>query len=321
MLDSLKAPALIDSDTGTIVLPVRPGTDRRYLNPVFTVASTSTVTGAGAGDWSTPRRITVTSAAGATRSYTVTTRVLRSPLLPGLNADPNIVRFGDTYYIYATTDGSAVWGTTTFKAWSSTDLATWTEHGTILDLADVSWAHTNAWAPAIASANGKYYFYYCAAGNIGVATADSPLGPFTDSGTPLIDRDDYAGAQQIDPAVFTDSTGQSYLYWGNGKAYVAPLNADMTSIDVAKRRTIGGLTDFREGLFMNERNGTYYLSLSAKDGGSGVERISYRVDRGAWQTYRAPVKVRGKGTHRVSYRAADRAGNTSPVRTVQLRIR
>ncbi|MGW4943398.1 family 43 glycosylhydrolase [Actinoplanes sp. NPDC004185] len=274
-LDSLKAPALIDSDAGTIVLPVRPGTDRRNLDPVFTVASTSTVTGAGAGDWSTARRITVTSATGATRTYTVTTRVLRSPVLPGLNADPNIVRFGDTYYIYATTDGIAGWGSTTFKAWSSTDLATWTEHGTILDLADVSWAHTNAWAPAIASANGKYYFYYCAAGNIGVATADSPLGPFTDTGAPLIDRDDYAGAQQIDPAVFTDTTGQSYLYWGNGKAWVVPLNADMTSIDVSKRQTIGGLTDFREGLFMNERNGTYYLSYSVDDTGSENYRVAY----------------------------------------------
>jgi len=274
-LDSLKAPAVIDSDAGTIVLPVRPGTDLTKLNPVFTVASTSTVTGGGAGDYSTARRITVTSASGATRGYTVTARVMRSPLLPGLNADPNIVRFGDTYYIYATTDGIAGWGSTTFKVWSSTDLATWTEHGTILDLADVSWAHTNAWAPTIAYANGKYYFYFCAAGNIGVATSDSPLGPFTDSGAPLIDRDDYGNAQQIDPAVFTDDSGQNYLYWGNSTAYVAPLNPDMTSIDVAKRQTIGGLTDFREGLFMNKRKGTYYLTYSIDDTGSENYRVGY----------------------------------------------
>jgi hypothetical protein len=274
-LDSLKAPAMIDSDAGTIVLPVRPGTDRTKLNPTFTVASTSKVTGAGAGDYSTPRRITVTSATGATRTYTVTTRVMRSPVLPGLNADPNIERFGDTYYIYATTDGTPGWGSTSFKVWSSTDLSTWTEHGTILDLADVSWAHTNAWAPSIAYANGKYYFYFCAAGNIGVATSDSPLGPFTDSGAPLINRNDYGNAQQIDPAVFTDDDGQRYLYWGNGKAYVAPLNPDMTSIDVAKRQTIGGLTDFREGLFMNKRKGIYYLSYSVDDTGSENYRVAY----------------------------------------------
>jgi Glycosyl hydrolases family 43/Concanavalin A-like lectin/glucanases superfamily len=275
VLDSLKAPALIDTNAGTIVLPVRPGTDRTNLNPVFKAASTSTVAGAGAGDYTAARQITVTSATGATRTYTVTTRVMRSPLLPGLNADPNIVRFADTYYIYATTDGIAGWAATTFKVWSSTDLATWTEHDPILDLADVSWAHTNAWAPAIAYANGQYYFYFCAAGNIGVATSDSPLGPFTDSGAPLIDRDDYANAQQIDPAVFTDDSGRSFLYWGNGKAYVAPLKSDMTSIDVARRQTISGLTDFREGLFMNKRKGTYYLSYSIDDTGSENYRVAY----------------------------------------------
>ncbi len=64
----------------------------------------------------------MTSAAGATRTYQVTTRLMRSPLLPGLNADPNVVRFGDTYYIYATTDGSPGWASTTFKVWSSKNL-------------------------------------------------------------------------------------------------------------------------------------------------------------------------------------------------------
>ena len=274
-LDSLKAPALIDNTANNIVLPVQPGTDRTNLNPVFTVVSTSKVTGAGAGDYTGARKITVTSAAGATRTYTVATRVMRSPLLPGLNADPNIVRFGDTYYLYATTDGFDGWSGTTFKVWSSTDLATWTEHSTILDLADVSWAHTNAWAPSIEYANGKYYFYFCAAGNIGVATSDSPLGPFKDSGAPLIARADYNNAQQIDPAVFTDDDGQSYLYWGNGTAYVAPLNSNMTSIDVAKRKTISGLNDFREGLFMNKRKGTYYLSYSVDDTGSENYHVAY----------------------------------------------
>ncbi|GIF02360.1 family 43 glycosylhydrolase [Paractinoplanes rishiriensis] len=272
-LDSLKAPALIDGDAGTIVLPVKAGTDVRNLAPAFTVAAGSTVAGAQAGDWSAARRITVTSASGATREYSVITRVMRSPVLPGLYADPNIVRFGDTYYIYATTDGFDGWSGTTFTVWSSTDLVNWTKHGIILDLADVSWAQTNAWAPSAAYANGKYYFYFSAAGNIGVATSDSPTGPFTDSGAPLVDRDDFGGAQQIDPAVFTDDDGQSYLYWGNGTAYVAPLNADMISL--GERRTITGLADFREGLFMNKRDGVYYLTYSIDDTRSENYRVGY----------------------------------------------
>ena len=274
-LDSLKAPALINSVSGTIVLPVKPGTNVKSLAPVFAVAPGSTVTGAEAGDWSTARTITVKSASGATRTWSVSVRVMRSPLLPAKYADPNIVRFGDTYYIYGTSDGTPGWASTKFTVWSSTDLVNWTEHPTILDLADVSWAHTNAWAPTAAYANGKYYFYFCAAGNVGVATSDSPTGPFTDSGKPLIDRKDYNNAQQIDPAVFTDDDGQNYLYWGNGSAYVAPLNADMTSIDVSKRRTITGLTDFREGLFMNKRKDTYYLTYSIDDTGSENYQVGY----------------------------------------------
>ena len=59
---------------------------------------------------------------------------MKSPVLPGLNADPNIVRFGDTYYIYPTTDGFAGWSGTQFKAYSSKDLVNWKDHGVILDL-------------------------------------------------------------------------------------------------------------------------------------------------------------------------------------------
>ncbi len=75
--------------------------------------------------------------------------------------------------------------------------------------------------------------------------------------------------------MFTDDTGESYLYWGNGTAYVAPLNPDLTSIDVGRRRSISGLTDFREGLFMNKRDNTYYLSYSIDDTGSENYRVAY----------------------------------------------
>ncbi|HEY0000257.1 MAG TPA: family 43 glycosylhydrolase, partial [Actinoplanes sp.] len=288
-LDSLKVAAPIDSAAGTIALPLKPGTDPRRLHPVFTVPPGSTLTGAQGHDWSRPRRITVTSPAGATRSYLVTAQVMRSPVLPGLYADPNVVRFGDTYYIYATTDGSPNWGSTTFTVWSSKDLAHWTKHGTILDLANVSWGKTNAWAPAAAYKDGKYYFYFCAAQSIGVAVSDSPTGPFTDSGAPLINKADYGSGQQIDPAVFTDDDGQSYLYWGNSTAYVAPLNPDMVSIDVSKRQTITGLTDFREGLFMNKRNGVYYLTYSIDD----TRSENYRVGYATGATPYGPFTARG----------------------------
>jgi hypothetical protein len=75
--------------------------------------------------------------------------------------------------------------------------------------------------------------------------------------------------------VFIDRSGQPYLYWGNGNAYVVPLNNDMVSYDPAKITRINGLADFREGLFMVERRGTYYLSYSIDDTRSENYRVGY----------------------------------------------
>ncbi|ANN18073.1 beta-xylosidase [Amycolatopsis orientalis] len=276
-LDALKVPAVIDAGAGTVVLPVRPGTDTRRLSPRFTLAPGAKINpGDGrAVDLSRPKRYTVVAAGGQTRAWTVEAREMRSPALPGLNADPNIVAFGDTYYLYPTTDGFDGWSGTTFSAWSSKNLVDWTNHGVALDLGPgVSWADKNAWAPTIAEGGGKYYFYFCAEAKIGVAVGDSPTGPFVDTGKPLIAKNP-GGGQAIDPAVFVDRSGKPYLYWGNGEAYVVGLNDDMVSFDPAAVQRITGLDDFREGLFMVERNGTYYLTWSVDDTRSEDYRVAY----------------------------------------------
>ena len=73
-----------------------------------------------------------------------------NPVLPDYYADPEITVFGNTYYIYPTTDGYAGWSGTYFKCFSSTDLVNWTDRGVILDLVpDVSWSDSQAWAPCI----------------------------------------------------------------------------------------------------------------------------------------------------------------------------
>jgi beta-xylosidase len=129
----------------------------------------------------------------------------------------------------------------------------------------VSWADSYAWAPAIAERDGKYYFYFCAEQQIGVAVADSPAGPFRDAlGRPLVAKGGSLKGQMIDPAVFTDDDGTSYLYWGNGHAYVVPLNDDMTSYDPAKVEDITP-DDFREGSFVIKRRGTYHFMWSEDD--------------------------------------------------------
>jgi len=201
----------------------------------------------------------------------ITVGTIKNPVLKGYWADPQVAMYNSKFYIYPTTDGIANWGATVFHAFSSTDLATWKDEGIILDLANVSWGKTNAWAPGITVKNGTYYFYFCDAKQIGVATSTSPIGPFKDVlGKPLVTAGQYGG-QSIDPYVFDDDNGRSYLFFGNGNANGAELNADMVSF----KATPTGITlnGFREGSVVFKRNGKYYFMYSV----SGTDAPDYRV--------------------------------------------
>lgn len=219
-----------------------------------------------------------------------------NPVLPGFHADPEIVYSNLTgkYYIYSTTDGHPGWGGWYYTAYSSNNLKDWTYEGIILDLKSdqVSWADGNAWAPAIEEKKTKdgyrYYLYF--SGNpkngggkqIGVATADSPTGPFTDLGYPMITESPVGRGQQIDVDVFTDPvSGKSYLYWGNGYMAGAELNKDMVSI---KKKTLTVLTPeggtlqdyaYREAPYVFYRNGLYYFMWSVDDTGSPNYHVAY----------------------------------------------
>ncbi|MFE2418053.1 family 43 glycosylhydrolase [Streptomyces hokutonensis] len=272
-----KGYAIVTEASSKVVLPMQPGADLRHLAPTLTVGAGAKVNPPSGGrrDFRTPQTYTVTAADGTSRTWTVEAVPTRSPVLPGLTADPDVHYLDGQYWIYPTSDGYANWGGTSFKAYSSRDLVHWQDHGVVLDLGpDVSWADKNAWAPAVAERDGKYYFYFCAEQQIGVAVADSPAGPFKDAlGQPLVRKGRFAG-QMIDPAVFTDDDGQSYLYWGNGHAYVVPLNADMTSYDATKVKDI--TTDnFREGSFVVKRRGTYYFMWSEDDTRSENYHVAY----------------------------------------------
>ena len=85
--------------------------------------------------------------------------------------------------------------------------------GVALDIKDIPWAGRQLWAPDAAFQNGKYYLYFPAKDKedvfrIGVATSASPGGPFKAEEKPI------AGSLSIDPAVFKDTDGTSYMYFG-----------------------------------------------------------------------------------------------------------
>ncbi|MEU2337279.1 family 43 glycosylhydrolase [Streptomyces sp. NPDC013172] len=306
----LKVDAIVDDADGRITLPMTEGSDLTALAPEFTLAHGAAISPASGSvrDFSKPVTYEVTGSDGTKRTWTVSALLMKSPVLPGLNADPNIVRFGDTFYLYPTTDGYDGWSGTRFKAYSSTDLVHWTDHGVVLDLGpDIGWADSRAWAPTIAEKDGKYYFYFCADANIGVAVADSPTGPFKDAlGKPLLAAGDFSG-QMIDPAVFTDDDGQSYLYFGNGHAYVVPLNADMTSLDPAKVRDITP-SGYNEGSFVIKRNGIYYFMWSENDTRDENYRVAYATGpsptgpwtkRGVILSKDLSLGIKGTGHHSV----------------------
>ncbi len=239
----------------------------------------------------------------------------KGPVIPGLYADPHIANFGGRYYLYPTTDGYEGWGSPYYKAFSSTDLVNWTDHGVILDHGpDVSWADNSAWAPAVAAKNGQYYLYFSgglASGNtakqLGVAVSSSPTGPFRDAlGRPLVRSGQFPG-QMIDPMVFTDDDGQSYLYFGQGSAHAVRLNADMVSFDAAGVRTITP-SGYNEASFVFKRNGIYYFMWSENDTRSEDYRVAYATGtspfgpwtkRGIVLAKRLELGIKGTGHHSV----------------------
>ncbi|MEH0518217.1 DUF1080 domain-containing protein [Streptomyces stelliscabiei] len=90
---------------------------------------------------------------------------------------------------------------------------------------------------------------------------------------------------------------------GTGEDTTAP----QTSAEVAGTRNA-------QGAYV----GSASVTVRATDtGGSGVERVEYAVgDDGAWLPYTTPVVVDRVGTHKVRYRAVDKAGNTAAEKNV-----
>ncbi|MFE6531728.1 family 43 glycosylhydrolase [Streptomyces rochei] len=302
--------AVVSEETSKVVLPMEPRANLRALAPRLYVGEGATVSPRSGTrrDFRRPQTYTVTAADGTRRVWTVEAVPTRSPVLPGLYADPDVRYMDGRYWIYPTTDGFPGWSGTRFKAFSSRDLVHWTDHGVVLDLGpDVAWADGNAWAPAIAERDGKYYFYFCAEQQIGVAVADSPAGPFRDAlGGPLVGKGRFSG-QMIDPSVFTDDDGRSYLYWGNGHGYVVPLNDDMVSFDASRVEDITP-ENFREGSFVVKRDGTYYFMWSEDDTRSEDYHVAYATGptplgpwtkRGTILSKRPEYGILGTGHHSV----------------------
>lgn len=295
----------VDAENHTIMIPVLPGTDISSIKPalVFNQEAEAEMI---SGTWE--EGVIQIKHNGTVQEWSVKMVDRGNPVLNGYYADPNIICLGDTFYIYPTTDGGVGWNSSKFNVFSSKDLVNWNDEGKILDLADVPWTGgERAWAPAVIEKNGKYYFYYSGNGNIGVAWSDSPTGPFIDKGEPLVVKGTYTG-QMIDPAVFTDDDGQSYLYWGNGRLYVSKLSDDMMGLEGEVKMIRPSV--YTEGAFVFKRDGKYYFMWSCNDTGDPKYEVRYGVSNSPMGPISGTTKIltmdhtndpriRGTGHHSV----------------------
>jgi hypothetical protein len=182
------------------------------------------------------------------------------------------------------------------------------DHGVALHVKDVLWAERQMWAPDAAFKDGAYFLYFPAKDKngifrIGVATSESPAGPF--KAQPEAIKDSFS----IDPALFVDEDGKAYMYfgglwggqlqrWQTGKfidnvetpsdleptddqpalsAKVAMMTKDMLEfaekpgdlviLDEDGNPLLAGDHDrrFFEASWMHKYNGKYYFSYSTGD--------------------------------------------------------
>ena len=140
---------------------------------------------------------------------------------------------------------------------------------------------------------------------IGVAIAQQPTGPF-------VPEPDYIqGIGGIDPNIFIDDDGRTYLYFGGGEQLnVVELNEDLVSIKGQVAVVQGLPAGYKEGSFVFKRNGIYYFTFPHAPGAS--EEIAYAmgksplgpfeyqgviIDRwtdGCWTNHHSIVEYRGQ---------------------------
>lgn len=215
----------------------------------------------------------------------------RNPIMTHtFGADPSALVYNGRVYLYMTADTleydsdgeikSNSYNTiNTIRVVSSADLSNWIYHEPIKAAGSngiADWAQ-RSWAPAITYRNmdgqDKFFLYFANnASGVGVLTADSPLGPWSDPiGRALVSRQtpNCSGVPWLfDPGVFVDDDGRAYLYFGGGvpegraanpgSARVVELGADMTSL-IGDPVQID-IPYFFEAILMKKINGRYVLS-------------------------------------------------------------
>lgn len=200
-------------------------------------------------------------------------KTYQNPILAGY-ADPDVLYYQGTYYLYATSSTLK----TGYEAYASKDLVNWEYAGVVMGEA---WGMGQCyWAPDIMERNGKFYILASVNEHLGIATSDSPLGPFVPEPNYLFDK-------SIDGHFLIDDDGSVYIYyvsWREEKTYalygmkmendcVTPILSTETLLIEAKEEWECQKAPVAEAPYIIKHKGKYYLTYS----GSHYESKGYAV--------------------------------------------
>lgn len=179
--------------------------------------------------------------------------------------DPSIINNGDYYYCYSTDVGYGITVPPGIQIRRSKDLVEWDFMGWVfngLPTAGSNFIKQNGgtpnnglWAPYIMKVGTEYRLYYSLASAqarlsvIGLATASSPLGPWTEKGLVVKSYNNTSvQTNAIDPTVVVTPTGDYWMYYGSAWDGIYILAIDPTtglaknSGDIGKRISQRGST-------------------------------------------------------------------------------
>lgn len=202
-----------------------------------------------------------------------------NPFIPGYFADPTIKKFGDIYYIYATTDGSGA-GFGPSQVWCSKDFENWT-------IMPMNWPDSHwIWAPDVMKhTDGTYRLFYCQPCNLYEGIAETPRGPWKnilgESEAVLVPDRFVENAITLDGQTFADDDGSVYLYWGTWGIYkgfgcgAGKMTPDLKGFTETRLIPNTEVTDFFEAPFVMKKDGIYYFMYSSDSCHDSTYHVQY----------------------------------------------
>ena len=194
-------------------------------------------------------------------------RMYTNPVIESNFPDPTFLKAGDGHFYAYGTQGKLG----DIPIYQSDDLVEWNY---VANAFPDSTARPNLlpdgrlWAPDIMKLGDKYVLVYSQSkwgeehlNGLGIATSDSPTGPFNDLGK-LFTSDEIGVQNSIDPSLYLTDDNRLLLLWGSFSGlYMIELDpATLMVKDGAEKKQVAGKAF--EGSHIFKHDGKYYLFAS-----------------------------------------------------------